>query len=88
MSIYSKIKKEFGVTEQELKGPSREQRLVEVRRVHWYLLRKELRICEIGREYNRRHTTVINGINRTKDLISVGDKNTLETLKILSRIAN
>jgi len=86
MNIYSKIKIEFGVTEQELKGRSREQRLVEVRHAAWYILRKKHTLREIAKFYNRTHATVYAGIKRTQGLLDVHDRKMTKFINILSPV--
>ena len=63
-SILALVCKAFEATPQMLRSPSRRKDLVTARNAAFYLLRKHtgMTLQEIGREFNRKHSTVINGI--------------------------
>lgn len=58
----------FAVTTEELMGPLHTRRLVRPRHVSWHLLNTELDMsrAEIGRMFDRNHTTVTFGLDRIR----------------------
>jgi chromosomal replication initiator protein len=59
----------------EILGKTRKMEIVTARQVYWlYLNRNKIGISEIGRMFNKDHSTVLSGIRRVNDLISVKDK--------------
>lgn len=65
-----------GVHENEIRGQNRARGLVLCRHAYYYIARKNmgLKLTEIGQFFGSDHTTVIHGINKVKDMISIGDE--------------
>lgn len=61
--IVGRVAKAHAVTVADLKGPSRDERIVHVRRLAMREARKQrYSLPEIGRALNRHHTTVLAGL--------------------------
>jgi chromosomal replication initiator protein len=60
--------KQFGVTVEDIKGPSREARIVNARHVAMSLMRVffECSFADIGKVFNRGHATVMNACKRVE----------------------
>lgn len=66
---------ETGVTLEELTSSTQKQDIVIVRQCIWYSLRKNAcTFKQIGRLFNRKHSTVINGINRINNYLYTKDR--------------
>jgi len=65
-----------GLPENAIKGQNRARGLVLCRHAYYYIARKNmgLKLAEIGHFFGSDHTTVIHGINKVKDMISIGDE--------------
>jgi hypothetical protein len=65
-----------GLPEDAIKGQNRARGLVLCRHAYYYIARKNmgLKLAEIGLFFGSDHTTVIHGINKVKDMISIGDE--------------
>ena len=59
---------QFGVTVEDMKGPSREARIVNARHVAMSLMRVffECSFADIGKVFNRGHATVMNACKRVE----------------------
>jgi chromosomal replication initiator protein len=62
------ISKVSGVSVQNIRGISRDKDIVLARHVVWMILHdyKGFTYSRLGREYERDHTTIINGVNRVR----------------------
>jgi chromosomal replication initiator protein len=60
--------RQFGVTVEDIKGPSREARIVNARHVAMSLMRVffECSFADIGKVFNRGHATVMNACKRVE----------------------
>lgn len=60
---------------EDIMSPCRDQHLVELRQCVWYVLyhREKKNYSRLGRFFNRDHATVLYGVNKVNNLISVGD---------------
>ncbi len=69
-----------GVPENEIRGQNRARGLVLCRHAYYYIARQNmgLKLTEIGSFFGSDHTTVIHGINKVKDMISIGDEMTCQ----------
>jgi hypothetical protein len=65
-----------GIPENEIRGQNRARGLVLCRHCYYYIAREKmgLKLAEIGSVFGSDHTTVIHGINKVKDMISIGDE--------------
>jgi len=65
-----------GLPEDEIRGQNRARGLVLCRHTYYYIARKNmgLKLAEIGEVFGADHTTVIHGINKVKDMISIDDE--------------
>jgi hypothetical protein len=68
-----------GVPEDEIRGQNRARGLVLCRHAYYYIARQNmgLKLTEIGEVFGSDHTTVIHGIQKVKDMISIKDEITL-----------
>ena len=69
-----------GVPENEIRGQNRARGLVLCRHAYYYIARERmgLKLTEIGQFFGSDHTTVIHGINKVKDMISINDEMTCQ----------
>ena len=74
---------ESGIPEDAIKGQNRARGLVLCRHAYYYIARKNmgLKLAEIGLFFGSDHTTVIHGINKVKDMISIGDEITCQFIE-------
>lgn len=68
-----------GLPENEIKGQNRARGLVLCRHAYYFIAREKmgLKLVEIGEVFGSDHTTVIHGIKKVKDMISIEDEITL-----------
>jgi len=71
-----------------LLGPSRCTVFVRTRWIAWMLTQKYLgtSLVDLGRMYNRDHTTIMHGIRRARELIALGDTRFLDLGMLQKRI--
>ena len=64
-----------GQPENEIIGTSRSRSLVLCRHAYYHIAREKmgLKLAQIGLFFNRDHTTIIHGLNKVADMISIGD---------------
>ena len=63
----------IGIPVSDLISKSRETELVTARQVYWHLMMKNgYTHREAGKLFNRDHATVVHGINKINDLMSIG----------------
>lgn len=69
-----------GQPEDAILGTSRSRGLVLCRHVYYHIAREKmgLKLAKIGSFFNRDHTTIIHGLNKVKDMISIGDEITIQ----------
>lgn len=69
-----------GQPEDAILGTSRSRGLVLCRHVYYHIAREKmgLKLAQIGSFFNRDHTTIIHGLNKVKDMISIGDEITIQ----------
>ena len=72
-----------GQPENEILGTSRSRGLVLCRHVYYHIAREKmgLKLTQIGSFFNRDHTTIIHGLNKVKDMVSIGDEITCHFLE-------
>jgi hypothetical protein len=72
-----------GMPEDAIKGQNRARGLVLCRHAYYYIARHNmgLKLAEIGSFFGNDHTTVIHGINKIKDMISIGDEITCQFIE-------
>jgi len=65
-----------GMPEDAIKSQNRARGLVLCRHVYYYIAREKmgLKLVEIGSVFGSDHTTVIHGINKVKDMLSIEDE--------------
>lgn len=68
-----------GQPEDAILGTSRARSLVLCRHVYYHIAREKmgLKLAKIGSFFNRDHTTIIHGLNKIKDMISIEDDITI-----------
>jgi chromosomal replication initiation ATPase DnaA len=75
-----------GIPVSEMLSRSRKQNHVAARQTYWYHLHsKGFGISEIGRIFGFDRVTVYHGVQKIKDLISVGDKYIKPLLKAIEQ---
>ena len=67
----------------EMMSVSRDQKLVEIRQCVWYVLyhREKKNYSRLGRYFKRDHATVLYGVKKVHNLVSIGDPQIKEILK-------
>jgi len=68
-----------GLPEDAIRSQNRARGLVLCRHAYYYIAREKmgLKLAEIGEVFGSDHTTVIHGIQKVKDMISIKDEITL-----------
>ena len=81
--IISQVCKVYNLDENVLRGTQKNKRTAEARQVAVYLIRKltNLSTPDIGKEFNRDHTTILHSINKIEESVNGSD----DTLKNLIR---
>lgn len=87
-SIITHVCKGFGLTREQLFSSSRKQEYVSARNTAFFLARKhtDLSLEAIGRQFNRRHSTVLKGITNLEREMSRKSPQGLQIGSILSMI--
>ena len=72
--IISHVCKFYNLDENTLRGTQKTKRTAEARQVAVYLIRKltNLSTPDIGKEFNRDHTTILHSINKIEETLKVG----------------
>lgn len=72
-----------GQPENEIIGTSRARGLVLCRHVYYHIAREKmgLKLAQIGSFFNRDHTTIIHGLNKVADMISINDEITCQFIE-------
>ena len=75
--IISQVCKFYSVEESVLRSTLKNKGTAEARQVAIYLIRKltNLSTTDIGKEFNRDHTTILHSINKITDSLNAGDEN-------------
>lgn len=65
-----------GMPEYDIRSQNRARGLVLCRHVYYYIAREKmgLKLVDIGSVFGSDHTTVIHGISKVKDMLSIGDE--------------
>jgi hypothetical protein len=65
-----------GQPENEILGASRARGLVLCRHAYYHIAREKmgLKLAQIGAFFNRDHTTIIHGLTKVKDMLSIQDE--------------
>jgi len=65
-----------GLSEDEIRSQNRARGLVLCRHAYYFLAREKmgLKLVEIGKFFGNDHTTVIHGITKVKDMLSIEDE--------------
>jgi chromosomal replication initiator protein len=87
--IVSFICQAYDISAQELSSRSRKKRNVLARNTAFYLARKytDLSLEKIGKQFNRRHSTVLKGINFVKREISKKTHIGLQLEQTINKVA-
>ena len=74
--IIGQVCKVYNLDENVLRGTQKNKRTAEARQVAVYLIRKltNLSTTDIGKEFNRDHTTIIHSINKIEESLGAGDE--------------
>lgn len=72
-----------GQPENQILGTSRSRGLVLCRHVYYHIAREKmgLKLAQIGSFFNRDHTTIIHGLNKVADMISINDEITCQFIE-------
>jgi uncharacterized protein YaaQ len=76
-----------GLSDNEIRSQNRARVLVLCRHAYYYIARQNmgLKLAESGSFFGNDHTTVIHGINKVKDMISIGDEITCQFIEQLDQ---
>lgn len=71
-----------GVTPEQITGPSRQRSRVRARQMAMLICHEycQASLPEIGRVFNRDHSTVKHGVDRTKERITPADRNDMKNI--------
>ena len=74
--IIGQVCKVYNLDENVLRGTQKNKRTAEARQVAVYLIRKltNLSTTDIGKEFNRDHTTILHSINKIEESLAAGDE--------------
>jgi len=88
--VIDAVSKSTGVTVAEIIGPRRDRHIVRARFASMAIARDylDLSLPQIGREFNRDHTSVINALRRIDDLCSDTDLDDLEAIARQAGVIN
>ena len=77
-----------GQPENEILGPSRARGLVLCRHVYYHIAREKmgLKLAQIGLFFNRDHTTIIHGLTKVKNMISIDDDITIQFIEQVNNL--
>ena len=72
-----------GQPENEILGASRARGLVLCRHAYYHIAREKmgLKLAQIGLFFNRDHTTIIHGLTKVKNMISIDDDITIQFIE-------
>lgn len=72
-----------GLQEDAIKGTSRSRGLVLCRHVFYHIARHKmgLKLVNIGQFMGKDHTTIIHGLNKVSDMLSIGDEITVQFIE-------
>ena len=72
-----------GQPENEILGASRARGLVLCRHAYYHIAREKmgLKLAQIGSFFNRDHTTIIHGLTKVKNMISIDDDITIQFIE-------
>ena len=87
--IIDEVAKYYGINSQEIKGTSRTKEINVPRQISMYLIRHftTLTLKEIGKVFNRDHTTVMHAIEKVEKLVKE-DQDTAEIIKDITANIN
>ena len=75
MTTIKEYSEKIGIPTNMLKGESRKRTVSVARQVYWYyLFQNGVQKKQICGEFNRKHSTVLEGIRKVEGYIDVGDK--------------
>ena len=88
--IISQVGKFYGVDENTLRGTLKNKRTAEARQMAIYLIRKltNLSTPDIGKEFNRDHTTILHSINKIDDFVKHGNKTIVKDVEDITAEIN
>ena len=77
-----------GQPENEIIGTSRARGLVLCRHVYYHIAREKmgLKLAQIGSFFNRDHTTIIHGLTKVKNMISIDDDITIQFIEQVNNL--
>ena len=77
-----------GQPENEIIGTSRARGLVLCRHVYYHIAREKmgLKLAQIGLFFNRDHTTIIHGLTKVKDMLSIQDEITCNFIEQVNNL--
>jgi len=77
-----------GQPENEIIGTSRSRGLVLCRNVYYHIAREKmgLKLAQIGSFFNRDHTTIIHGLTKVKDMLSIQDEITCQFIEQVNNL--
>ena len=88
--IISQVCKFYNLDEAILRGTQKNKRIAEARQVAVYLIRKltNLSTPDIGKEFNRDHTTVLHSINKIEEGIKASDESLKKNIQDITANIN
>jgi len=86
--IQDAVAAEFGVTREELLGPSRRNRFAHPRMIAVQLAREltEANYSTIARKFSRHHTSILSAIRRVPDLLQTYPEYEIKRQAVLARL--
>jgi len=76
--------KKINIPVSDLRGRSRKHKFSTPRQIYWYyLFTNKTGTVSIGKDFDRKHSTIIHGINTIRGLIEIGDKTINPYLEVL-----
>ena len=77
-----------GQPENEILGASRARGLVLCRHAYYHIAREKmgLKLAQIGSFFNRDHTTIIHGLTKVKNMISIDDDITIQFIEQVNNL--
>ena len=88
--IISHVCKFYGLDENTLRGTQKTKRVAEARQIAAYLIRKltNLSTPDIGKEFNRDHTTILHSINKIEDTLKLGGEELKKDIEAITANIN
>ena len=88
--IISQVCKFYSMEEDVLRGTNKSKGITEARQVATYLVRKltNLSLPDIGKEFNRDHSTILSGIRKVEVALKNGDQQLQDNIRDITANIN